>query len=93
MTVCIVTHGGTTHREFYLDELKKPEEDRDPAIVNESVEQYVEQKAEEMRKAALFGISDVRMLNFPDKPFLLQDYPEAIDQILRSHSGKCVPTF
>ncbi len=82
VTVCIVTHGGTTHRELYLDEVRKPEGERDPAIVNESAESYVEQKAEEMRKAAaLFGISDVRMLNFPDKPFLLQDYPEAIDQI------------
>jgi LmbE family N-acetylglucosaminyl deacetylase len=82
VTVCVVTHGGTTHRELYLDELRKPEEDRDPAIINESVEDYIEQKAKEMRKAAaLFGVTDVRMLNFPDKPFTLQEYPEVVDQL------------
>ena len=82
VTVCIVTHGGTTHREQYLDELRKPEAERDPAILNEPVEDYIEQKAKEMRgAAALFGITDVRMLNFPDKPFTLQQYPEVIDQL------------
>ena len=81
-TVCIVTHGGTTHRELYLDELRKPEADRDPDIINESIDEYIEQKAKEMRKAAaLFGVTDVRMLNFPDKPFTLQQYPEVVDQL------------
>lgn len=81
-TVCIVTHGGTTHRELYLDELRKPEADRNPDIINESIDDYIEQKAKEMRKAAvLFGVTDVRMLNFPDKPFTLQQYPEVVDQL------------
>ena len=82
VTVCIVTHGGTTHREDYLDELRKPEEERDPAILDKPIEDYIEQKAKEIRgAAALFGITDVRMLNFPDKPFTLQKYPEVVDQL------------
>ena len=82
VTVCIVTHGGATHREKWLDELRKPEAERDPAVINEPIENYIEQKANEMRQAAaLFGVTDVRMLNFPDKPFLIERYPEAIDRI------------
>ena len=81
-TVCIVTQGGGTHRESYLDEMRKPEAERDPAIINEPIEKYTAQKEDEMRRAAaLFGVTDVRMLGFPDKPFLLQDHPEAIDRI------------
>ena len=82
VTVCIATHGGATHREKWLNELEKPEAERDPAIINEPIEKYIEQKTKEMRQAAaLFGITDVRMLNFPDKPFLVERYPEAIDRI------------
>ena len=81
-TVCIVTHGGSTQREAWLDELRKPEAERDPAIINEPVEKYIDQKADEMRQAAaIFGVTDVRFLNFPDKPFLIERYPEAIDTI------------
>ena len=81
-TVCIVTHGGATHREAWLDELKKPEKERNPDLVNEPVEKYIEKREREMRgAAALFGVTDVRMLGFPDKPFLIESYPEAIDRI------------
>ena len=81
-TVCIVTHGGRTHREVYLDELRKPEAERDPEILNVSIEKYAAQKEDEMRRAAaIFGVTDVRMLGFPDKPFLLQDHPDAIEQL------------
>ncbi len=81
-TVCIVSHGGTTHREEWQDELRKPEAERNQRIVNEPVERYIEQKDQEMREAAaLFGVTDVRMLGFPDKPFLIERYPEVIDRI------------
>jgi len=81
-TVCIVTHGGSTHREKWLDELRKPEAERDPLIVNERVEENSKRKEEEVRRsAALFGVTDIRMLGFPDRPFLLERYPEAIDRI------------
>lgn len=83
VTVCVVTHGGSTHREKWLDEMRKPEDERDPAIINEPMETYIEQKASEMKgAAAIFGITDVRMLNFSDKPFLIERYPEAIDRIM-----------
>ena len=48
-TVCIVTNGGSTHREKWLDELRKPEEERDPLIINEPVEKYIQQKEKELR--------------------------------------------
>jgi len=82
VTVCSVTHGGATHRERFLDEMAKPEAERDPAIVGEPVEAYTGRKEQEMRQAAaLFGIDDVRVLGFDDKPFTRQDQPQAIDAI------------
>ena len=81
-TVCIVTHGGRTHREAYLDELRKPEAERNPEVLNVPIEKYTEQKEEEMRRdAAIFGVTDVRMLGYPDKPFLLQEHPQAIEDL------------
>ncbi|CAI8010176.1 hypothetical protein GBAR_LOCUS6726 [Geodia barretti] len=82
VTVCSVTHGGATHRERFLDEMAKPEADRDAGIVGEPVEAYTGRKEQEMRQAAaLFGIDDVRVLGFDDKPFTRQEQPQAIDAI------------
>ena len=82
VTVCSVTHGGATHRERFLDEMARPEAERDPAIVGEPVEAYTGRKEREMRQAAaLFGIEDVRVLGFDDKPFTRQEQPQAIDAI------------
>ena len=82
VTVCVVTHGGSTHREDWTEELRKPESERDPSVINAPQEKYIQQKEDNFRKAAgIFGITDIRMLNFPDKPFLLQEHPEAIDRI------------
>ena len=82
VTVCIVTHGGRTHREVYLDELRKPEAERDQEILSVPIEKYTGQKEEELRRAAaIFRVTDVRMLGYPDKPFLLQDHPQAIEDI------------
>jgi LmbE family N-acetylglucosaminyl deacetylase len=81
-TVCVVTHGGSTHREDWMEELRKPESERDVSIVNASAENYIKQKEQELRNAAaIFGISDIRMLDFPDKPFLISEHPEVIDRI------------
>lgn len=82
VTVCVVTHGGSTHREDWMEELRKPESERDPAIVNAPPDDYIREKEDNLRAAAaIFGISDVRMLNFPDKPFLISEHPDVIDRI------------
>jgi LmbE family N-acetylglucosaminyl deacetylase len=81
-TVCVVTHGGSTHREDWMEELRKPESERDASIVNASADKYIQQKENDLRKAAaIFGVTDIRMLNFPDKPFLISEHPDAIDRI------------
>ena len=81
-TVCVVTHGGSTHREDWMEELRKPESERDASIVNASADQYIQQKEDDLRKAAaIFGVTDIRLLNFPDKPFLISEHPDAIDRI------------
>ena len=82
VAICVVTHGGSTHREDWMEELRKPESERDNSIVDASADKYIRQKEDELRKAAaIFGITDIRMLNFPDKPFLISDHPEVIDRI------------
>ena len=82
VTVCCVIHGGATHRERWLDEMNKSPEERDPAIVDEPVESYMAQKQDDMRRAAaLFGIEDVRLLGFDDKPFLISEQPQAVERI------------
>lgn len=81
-TACVVTHGGSTHREEWMAELRKPESERDAAIVDASADKYIEQKEDELRQAAaIFGVTDIRMLNFPDKPFLISEHPDVIDRI------------
>lgn len=81
VTVVSVTSGAYTHNEKLHDELLKPEAERDPAIVNQTPEQYASGKAEELRQAcAIFGITDVRILGFP-QPFRLERYPETIESL------------
>ncbi|HUT75189.1 MAG TPA: PIG-L deacetylase family protein [Armatimonadota bacterium] len=73
-----VTGGLTTHRERLYDELRKPPAERDPRIINQTDAAYGEQKAHEMAQAcALFGITDVRVLPFEDKP--LEITPAVVD--------------
>jgi len=83
VTLVSVTGGAGTHNERLAEELAKPPEQRDPALVERISEEYMGQKAEELRgAAALFGVNDVRILGFPDQPFILAKNPEAVD-ILR----------
>lgn len=80
VTVVCVTDGRTTHNERLHDEMLKPVDERDPAIMNQPFEEYARIKAEEFDKAcALFGVTDVRILPFPDHPFSLARYPEAAE--------------
>ena len=78
VTVVSMTSGESTHNEKLADELRKPEAERDPAVIEGADKEYAEMKAEELRKAcAIFGITDVRILGFP-QPFRLGMYPDAI---------------
>ena len=80
-TVVSVTAGTQTHNERLHDELMKPVEEQDPAIVNQPEGEIAAGKEKELRQAcAVFGVSDVRVLGFP-QPFRFADYPEAADRI------------
>ena len=90
VTVVSVTPGVNVHNERLADELRKPPEERDPAVMNETPEQYVDIKLDELKRAcAVFGITDVRMLDFPE-PFRLSTSPEAIQAPAGHHSGSFV---
>ena len=70
VTAVAATGGYKLHREKLHDELGKPPEKRNKEIVLQSKESYVGEKTREMAQAcALFGITDVRALPFPDTPF------------------------
>lgn len=81
VTVVSVTNGVNTHNELLYDELLKPNKDRDARIINQTAQEYAEVKAMEFREVcALFGVSDVRILPFP-QPFRLQNTPEAVEAL------------
>ena len=82
VTVVSMTSGVSTHNTMLSIELAKSPEERDPAVMNKTKEQFAAEKTEELvRVAALFGVSDVRVLEFPDHPFFLHKHPEAIEQL------------
>jgi LmbE family N-acetylglucosaminyl deacetylase len=69
VTIVTLTGGGRIHDEALRDELLKPAEQRNAAILDRSEEVYVEGKLSEMRQVCgLFGITDVRVLPFADNP-------------------------
>ncbi|MBM3933341.1 MAG: hypothetical protein FJ319_03415 [SAR202 cluster bacterium] len=79
VTVVSVTSGSKTHNEKLADELRKPPEQRDPKIMNQTEDDYAKIKAKELRDAcALFGITDVRILGYPE-PFRLTLYEDSIE--------------
>ena len=81
-TLVAMTSGVRTHNERLSTELTKPVAEQDPAIINQTEEERAAEKIDEMRRAAaLFGITDVRVLDYPDKPFMLERNPEAIDEL------------
>ncbi|MCZ6678607.1 MAG: PIG-L family deacetylase [Candidatus Poribacteria bacterium] len=81
VTVVSVTDGANTHNERLHAELIKPEEERDARVISQSTQEYAEQKAEELRQVcALFGVTDVRVLGFP-QPFRVEKMPEAVETL------------
>jgi len=81
VTVVSVTSGLNTHNEKLHDELMKPVEDRDPVIVNQDYNELEKIKKLELKNACnIFGISDVRVLGYP-QPFRLDIYPKVIESI------------
>ena len=81
VTVVAVAPGVYTHNERLYDELMKPLEERDASIVDQSLEAYAAMKEDELRRAgAIFGITDVRILDFPE-PFRLDSYPESVERL------------
>ena len=82
VTLVSVTSGAATHDEKLAEEMMKPAEDRDQAVIESAGAENAARKEEELRKAAaLFGITDVRFLGFPDKPFSRDRSPEAVEAI------------
>ncbi len=81
VTLVCVTDGILTHNERLHDELLKPEEDRDPVVINQTAQEYAEIKASEIREVcALFEVTDVRFLGFP-QPFRLERTPEVVEKL------------
>ena len=80
VAVVFLTDGGTTHNELLYDELLKPADQRDPKIMARNHQDYVSQKASEMRAAcALFGVKDVTIL--PNEDNFIQITPELVAQL------------
>ena len=82
VTVVSMSAGVSTHNVRLARELARPPAERDPAVMDMTSERLAAEKTEELRRAAaLFGIGDVRVLDFPDHPFFLHEHPEAIEQL------------
>ena len=82
VTVVSVTDGVTTHDEELEDEMRKPEAERDPAVLNRSRSEQAERKQDELgRVCGLFGIEDVRVLPFADNP--IDPSPEVLRTLVQ----------
>ncbi len=73
-TVVILTDGASTHNEKLWREWMKSPEEQDEAVLRETRDQYSAMKRQEVEKAcSYFGITDVRLLGYPDKPITRTD--------------------
>ena len=82
VTVVSMTPGAGTHNQKLEEELSKPIEERDMELIAQIEREYTDQKAAELKRACgFFGITDVRILPFEDKPFNLELYPGAVDAL------------
>ena len=78
VTVVTMTDGGRKHNERYMDELMKPEAERDPEVMRQTPDGYAGKKEKELREVcAIFGVTDLRILTFPE-PFRNARSPEAV---------------
>ena len=74
VTIVSMTDGGNTHYEELFLEMQKPPHEQDKAVINRPREDYIAQKADEFKKAAAcFGITDVRILPYKDRPLRRTD--------------------
>jgi LmbE family N-acetylglucosaminyl deacetylase len=81
VTVVCVTTGASMHNVLLEEEMAKPAAERDPAVVSDGQEKHIEKKRQELiEAAALFGVTDVRTLGYP-QPFVSSQYPEATNQL------------
>lgn len=81
VTVVCVTGGSRMHNEMLFDELLKPEGERDPKIIGQTLDEFSQIKAKEFRKVCeLFGITDIRIFHSPE-PFRLRKSPEVVDAL------------
>ncbi len=79
VTVVTMTDGGRKHNERYMDELMKPEAERDPEVMRQTPDEYAGKKEKELRDVcAIFGVTDLRILTFPE-PFRNARSPEAVE--------------
>ena len=79
VTVVTMTDGGMKHNERYMDELMKPEAERDPEVMSQTPKDYAAQKEKELRGVCeIFGVTDLRILTFPE-PFRRSRSPEALE--------------
>jgi len=80
-----MTSGRMTHNERLADELQKPVEKQDKSIVEQTAESYAAEKASELNQvSAEFGVTDVKILEFTDKPFVVERQPKSIEVIRES---------
>ena len=81
-TVLAMTGGASTHNQKLAEEMAKPLEDRNQDLIERINREYADQKAGELRAACgMFGITDVRILPYPDKLFTLEKNPGAVDAL------------
>ncbi|MCL0100031.1 PIG-L family deacetylase [Dehalococcoidia bacterium] len=77
-----MTSGRMTHNEKLADELQKPVEQQDKSIVEQTAESYAAEKADELKDVAEeFGVTEVEILEFTDKPFVVERQPKSIEII------------
>ena len=80
VTIAILTDGGSTHNEKLWREWNKSPEKRDEDVLKETREQYISEKKREVETACgYFGVTDVRILGYPDKPIRRTD--EMVDRV------------
>ncbi len=81
VTVVCVTTGASMHNVLLEEEMAKPPEERDPAVVSGGQEKHIEKKRQELiEAAALFGVTDVRTLGYP-QPFASSQSAGATNQL------------
>ncbi len=81
-TIVSMTAGIGTHKEKLATELMKPLSEQDPAIIDQPAEERAAEKVDELRRAcAIFGVTDVRVLDYLDKPFVFERHPDSAEAL------------